>query len=66
MVRSLKFIDKQLNKVDARLKQVRAMAATSPKNAIEAARMEKELYEVKDQLYGKFNKLYDKRVGRLK
>ena len=66
MVRSLKIINKRLNQVNERIKNARAMAPRSPEMALQAARIEEEMYEKKNQLYGQFNKLYDKRVGRLK
>ncbi len=58
--------ERDLRALRKRREKARGLAASSPENAVRAARLEEEVEQQMNAVYNRFNKEYDKRVGRTK
>jgi SAM-dependent methyltransferase len=58
--------ERDLRALRKKRERARGLAASSPENAVRAARLEEEVEEQMNAVYNRFNREYDKRVGRTK
>ena len=64
MMSQLDATEKRLRVLRQRRGKVKSLAARSPEYALRMADAEQAIYDEMNSAYNKFNKLYDKRVGR--
>ena len=66
MADTLKETERELQALRKRRAQAREDALESPQAALKAARVEKNMYDEIAEEQARFNKLYDRKVGRTK
>ena len=63
-LRDLERAEDQLRKLREQRKRIKAIASRSPQDALKMGKAEEEIYDRMNSVYNRFNKSYDKKVGR--
>jgi len=63
-LRDLERAEDQLRKLREQRKRIKAIASRSPQDALKMGKAEEEVYDRMNSVYNRFNKSYDKKVGR--